>query len=149
MTTDLQTQTDPLAAIVADRRSLLRLPGVVAGAAGAVLPILSATAFGMTESSTLMQAAVLPVVAGLALLAPGIGPLRPYARLIDVLAVVTGVLLMVYVGYLYADAHSQIANMPGAGALGQTIAITPASGIAALAIATVLMAAAAFAGRKR
>lgn len=147
MTTN-QMSADAASSVFSASNAIPRTIGVLAGIAGAVLPVLTATGFGMTQSMTLWQAAALPALAGLALLSPAIGPMRAFGRMLDILALVAGILALAYVAYLSFDASRQIAAMRGFNTAGANIAIAPGLGLWAVIVATISMGVAILFGRR-
>lgn len=147
--TTTQISMDPTKAVFSARSAIPRSIAVLAGIAGTALPALTATMFGAAQSMTLLSAAALPVLAGLALFSPAIAPMRPFGRLLDILAIVAGLAILAYTVYLYVDGSQQLAGMRGMNALGAAASIMPGPGLWAIIVATVAMGIAAIIGHRR
>lgn len=144
-----QISMDPTKAVFSARSAIPRCIAILAGLAGAALPALTATMFGATQSLTLPWAAALALLAALALISPAIGPMRAFGRLLDILALVTGIAVLAYAAYLYVDGSQQLAGMAGMNALGAAASIMPGPGLWATIIATLAMSIAAIIGYRR
>ncbi len=135
---DEALSTDPVAAILAAKGTPLRAIGFLLAIAGIVLPAFSSSGFGFAETTNLLQvnglAAGFPVIIVLALLAPGIAPLRPYARLVDLVAVIAGLGLLIQAAFVFFDAQRQIDQTIG-NLMPNSVTLTPAYGFAFVMLA--------------
>ncbi|HWV21955.1 MAG TPA: hypothetical protein VN036_13090 [Devosia sp.] len=154
--TPTQISMDPAKAVFSAKSAIPRCVAVLAGLAGATLPVLTATMFGATQSLPLPWAAALSALAALALISPAIAlispaiaPMRAFGRLLDILALVAGLAVLAYAAYLYVDGSQQLAGMAGMNGLGAAASITPGPGLWAIVIATLAMGIAALIGHRR
>lgn len=128
-----QTAYDPVATIMAAQGTKMRAIGFILTLVGVFLPALTSSVMGVTESASVAQfawwAAFVPTAAALAMIAPGIRPLRPYSRLIDIATAILGLIAAGYAIFVVADSMGKAnAILAELGDLGDSVGASIAPG---------------------
>lgn len=135
---------DPVSAILKSKGTVIRGVAFLAGVAGLLLPAVTSSGMGMSQSGNIAQMAgwamLVPLAIGAALIVPGVA--ASYSRLADIIAAAITTIVLAYAVYALFDAMGQISQVTGmmgssAGAFG--VGIAPNIGLFAMAAAAALM----------
>jgi len=162
-----ETKGDPVALISRSRSTPARIASGVLAAVGLVLPCVTSTAFGMSQSANALSIApfsiIVLVLAGAGILAPGLLP--AFSRIADIVTAAISVLFTGYLAYVVFAAWLEVSRMNGVatdllrGMAGDSselrsyadsysstmgTSVQPGVGLFLLALATVLMLIVAF-----
>lgn len=166
-----ESKSDPVPAILRSKGMPLRAGALIAGVVGLILPTVTSSAMGVSQSANVLQLAgwsvIVPIAIAAALVVPGI--VAQYSRLTDIVAAVIAVVVVVYVGYAVFDAWHQVSQITGnatnmmrgmagndpamqayANSYGQKlgVGVMPGIGLGVMALSAALMAVLALRGSK-
>lgn len=165
------SKPDPVPAIVNAKGTTMRGAALIASVAGLILPAISSSAMGLSQSANMLELAgwfiIVPVSIGAAMIMPGIA--AQYSRLADIVAAVIAIAVLAYAGYIVFDAWNQVSQITGqatgmmrgmagnnpelqayANSYTQTlgVGVAPGIGLAIMAVAAALMTMLALRGSK-
>lgn len=110
------TKLDPVPAILRSKGLLIRAASMLASVLGLILPVVTSSAMGITQSVNMLQitewSVIAPIAVLVAILLPGLAP--DYGRLGDVIAAVIALVILMYAGYVAFDAWNQVSQITGA-----------------------------------
>lgn len=108
-------KTGPVPTIIKSKGMPIRAAALVAGIVGLILPAVTSSSMGMSQSANVLQLAgwsvIVPVAIGAALVMSGVAP--QYSRLADIVAAIIAVVVLAYVGYAVFDAWNQVSQITG------------------------------------
>lgn len=109
------SKTDPVPAIPTAKGTPARGAALVASIVGLILPAISSSAMGMSQSANMLELAgwfiIVPVSIAAATIMPGIA--AQYSRLADIVAAVIALAVLAYAGYIVFDAWNQVSQITG------------------------------------
>lgn len=108
-------KTDPLPSIVKSKGAAIRTAALVASLAGLILPAITSSAMGLTQSANMLQLAswfiIVPIAIGVSVVMPGIA--SQFSRLADIVAAIIIVAVLAYAGSVVFDAWNQVSQIAG------------------------------------